>query len=110
MIDVALAIDEEAITVSHIRDGAGSYSHGKFTPGAPVTTPIRATIQPAGGRSLADMPEGIRQEAKFIAWSRVPLLNADRIIYASTTYKVIFVWSRPADGFYRAAIGEMKPA
>lgn len=110
MIDVAMAIDAEAVTVSHKRVGAGSYSDGgKWTPGgAVVTTSIRAAVQPASGRQLMDVPEGIRNEAKFVAWSRSNLLVEDRIVVGTVEYKIIFVWPRPRDGFTRAALGQMK--
>lgn len=111
MIDVAFAIDAEAITVTRERDAAGSYtSGGKFVEGASVSTSIRAAVQPAvgTGRKLMDMPEGVRDEAKFIAWSRTELRLEDRLIVAGIRYKIIFVWPRAHDGvFWRAALGQL---
>lgn len=107
-MDVALAIDAEAISVTRLRDGAGAYTAGgKYVEGATVSTPIRAAIQPASGRQLQDLEEGIRSEARFMAWSRADLQVNDRITVGAAKYKIIFVWPRPQDGFNRAALGLM---
>lgn len=111
-MDVAIAIDAEAISVVRKRDAAGSYvTGGKYVEGAPASTPIRMAIQPASGRQLMDLDEGIRTEAKFMGWSRADLQLNDRIEVGdpvTARYKIIFVWPRPQDGFNRVALGLMK--
>jgi hypothetical protein len=109
MTDVAIAIDGEAVNVSLARKAAGTYSaDGDFTPGAPATSAIRAAIQPASGKQLMDVPEGIRQEAGHIMWSRSELRNDDTITHDGSSYRVLHIWPRPVDGgFYRAAIGKV---
>lgn len=109
-MDVAAAIDAEAVpmTLTQIAVAGGSVPRGnggKFVPGAPASVAIMATIQPASGRVLDDLEEGIRKNASFVVWSRTVLRVNDGLLYNGETFRVLHVWPRPADGFYRAAIG-----
>ena len=106
MIDVAIAIDEEAVDVSLKRKATGTYNaDGDFVPGGETTSPIRAAIQPASGRQLMDLPEGIRNEARWLAWSRSEIRLDDTIAHSGSNYRVMFVWPRADGGFWRAALG-----
>jgi hypothetical protein len=106
MIDVAIAIDGEAVNVSLTRNAPGTWgTDGKWTPGADTTVVIRAAVQPASGRQLMDMPEGIREEARWIAWSRADLRLDDRIAHGGQDFRVMHVWPRMEGGFWRAAMG-----
>lgn len=106
MIDVAIAIDGEAVSVSLKRKAAGTYNaDGEFVPGAETTSTIRAAIQPASGRQLMDLPEGIREEARWLAWSRSEIRLDDEITHAGSRYRVMFVWPRAEGAFWRAAMG-----
>ena len=110
MIDVAIAIDGEARDVSLIIRAAGAYDEdGNFDQGSATTTTIRAAIFPASGNQLRDMPEGIRTEAGWVAWSRTSMAVENRIVDGSITYRVLFVWPRPEGGFTRAALGRVTP-
>ena len=103
-----LAILAEAVPVTHVA-AAGAYNtEGKWiaTPGAGDS--ILATVQPASGRQLMDMPEGIRTEAKYVMWSETSVVVGDVVIYSGSRYKVIYTWPRPADSFTRAALGLTK--
>lgn len=109
MIDVALAIDGEAVNVSLKRNAAGHYDqNGKWIPGVLSTSTIRAAIQPATGRQLEDLPDGIRNEARWLVWSRAEIRLDDVITHAGSGYRVIFVWPRADGGFHRAALGLLK--
>ncbi|MBN9074299.1 MAG: hypothetical protein J0H34_22405 [Rhizobiales bacterium] len=106
MIDVAIAIDGEAVNVSLTRKAAGDYNaDGEFVPGAPSTSTIRAAVQPASGRQLMDLPEGIRNEARWLAWSRSEIRLDDEMTQGGSRYRVMFVWPRAESGFWRAAMG-----
>jgi hypothetical protein len=105
MIDVAAAIDGEAVNVSLTRNAEGSRINHRWVAGAPTTSTIRAAIQPASGRKLEDLPDGIRNEARWLVWSRSELKLDDRITHAGATYRVMFVWPRADGGFWRAAAG-----
>lgn len=108
----ALAIDFYARDVSLTRTSAGYFDQ---TPGSPTfgdwieggesTSTIRATVQPAQGRQLQDMPEGVRSEAQWLIWSRTELKLDDTIGKDGKTYRVIHLWPRDEGGFYRAAMG-----
>lgn len=106
MIDVAIAIDGEAVNVALSRKAAGSYnSDGDFVPGAEAPSTIRAAVQPASGRQLMDLPEGIRNEARWLAWSRSEIRLDDKLTHSGSVYRVMFVWPRMEGGFHRAAMG-----
>lgn len=105
MTFAALAIDMQSRPAKRMRRTTGTYVGGKFIAGAPATVDIAAVIQPAAGRHLEDMPEGVRAEARYLIWSRAELLLEDRIPYKGGTYRIIHVWDRSEDNFYRAAMG-----
>lgn len=109
MINVAIAIDGEAVNVTLTQPGAGAYVGGKWVPGAAATSTIRAAIQPVKGNQLMDMPEGIRTEAGWIAWSRSPMKVDDQITASGVLYRVLFDWPRMEGGFYRVALGRKTP-
>lgn len=109
MIDVALAIDGEAVNVSLKREAAGHYDgDGNWVPGSATTSTIRAAIQPASGRQLEDLPDGIRNEARWLVWSRSEIRLDDEITHGGSCYRVMHVWPRADGGFWRAAAGLLK--
>ncbi|MGV4796130.1 hypothetical protein [Rhizobium sp. F40D2] len=108
MIDVAIAIDGEAVNVTLTTTAAGSYNDdGDFIQGAPTSATIRAAIQPVKGNQLMDMPEGIRTEAGWMLWSRSAVAVDDQIISGGIVYRILFAWPRLEGGFYRAALGRL---
>lgn len=112
MIDVAAAIDLEAVDWAHKRIAAasGTWVNGKWVPGAASTVTIKAVVQPSGGRpEMMDLPEGIRDEAERVAWTRTELKLTDELTRNGRTYRVIHVWDRSDDGsHYKAALGRVK--
>lgn len=109
MIDVAIAIDGEAVNVSLTREAAGDHDgDGNWVPGSATTSTIRAAIQPASGRQLEDLPDGIRNEARWLVWSRSEIRLDDEIGHAGSRYRVMHVWPRLEGGFWRAAAGLLK--
>lgn len=106
MIDVAVAIDGEAVNVSLKRKAAGHYDDdGNFVPAAETTATIRAAVQPASGRELMDLPEGLREEARWLVWSRSEIRIDDTIVHRGQPFRVMFAWPRMEGGFWRAAMG-----
>ena len=105
----ANAIDRRAWPVTRTRATEGAYNDdGEWVPGSSVSTTIKAVVQPVKGNQLMDMPEGIRTEAGWIAWSRSDIAVDDRITNNGVNYRVLFVWPRDQDGaFYRAALGKV---
>lgn len=109
MSDVALAIDGEAVNVTHTASGIGFWGDdGRWNGAAQPPVMIRAAIQPASGRQLMDMPEGIREEARWIAWSRSQIGLDDRIAHGGQSFRVLIVWPRMEGVFWRAALGLVK--
>lgn len=108
-MDVAIAIDAEAIDLTLKRNGPATFDlDGNYVfPGATTTT-IRGMVQPASGRRLMDLPEGIRYEAQFLLWSRSEIRADDVVTHAGSNYRVMYIWPRLADGFTRAAMGLVK--
>lgn len=105
-MDVAEAIDEEAVEVTLSAAAAGSYdAGGNWVAGGPTSGPIQAAIQPASGRVLQDLPEGLRAEVTLVGWSRSQVALGNEITYSGSNYRVVHVWPRPADGFYKFALG-----
>lgn len=104
----ANAIDRRAWAVIRSKASEGSYNDdGEWVPGSTVSTTIKAVVQPLKGNQLMDMPEGIRTEAGWIAWSRSDIAIDDRIANKGVTYRVLFVWPRDDGGFCRAALGKV---
>lgn len=111
MIDVAVAIDGEAVNVTRSRSAPGYHNDdGEWVPGIPDEATIRAAIQPVKGNQLMDMPEGIRTEAQWMAWSRSDMRVDDRITAVGIAYRVLYAWPRAEGGFYRAALGRLPEA
>ncbi len=110
MIDVAIAIDAEAVSMTRTRVVGGYYNDdGEYVPGGPASETIRAAIQPIKGNQLMDVPEGIRTEARWLCWSRASLVVDDVITHKGITYRVLFDWPRDEGSFYRAALGRTTP-
>lgn len=110
MTPVAIAIDGEAVNVTRTRRAAGAYNaDGDWIAGMSTSDTIRATIQPVRGHQLMDMPEGIRTEAGWIAWSRQAITVDDEIAHGGVNYRVLFTWPRAEGAFYRAALGRQTP-
>lgn len=104
-MDVAIAIDAEAVTVGHIVKG-GSWVNHKWVENNAGAVNIQAAVQPASGRQLMDLPEGVRTEAKFLLWTRSTISEDDLITFGGETWRIVFKWPRPMDGFNRAALGK----
>lgn len=110
MIDVAIAIDGEAVNVTRTRSAGGGYNDdGEWVPSLPDAATIRAAIQPASGNQLMDVPEGMRTEARWLLWSRSDVRVDDMITSSGVSYRVMHLWPRAEGGFYRAAIGRLDP-
>lgn len=97
MIDVALAIDPEAVDVTRTTPGAGSYdAEGFWVEGTPAVTTIKASVQPTNPRELRDLPEGIRSEATYTMRTRVTVSEDDEITYNGKTWRILKVATWPS--------------
>ena len=110
MIEVAAAIDAEAEPVVLRTRGADTYDDaGNAVPGSWTSTQGQAAIQPASGRSLQDLPEGIRSQVSYVGWTRLPVAEDNEIIYRGSSYRVVNTRPRVMDGFTRFAMGRVGP-
>lgn len=106
MVAVAQAIDRLAVSVMLTREAPGYYNqNGDWVPGSSTTSTIKAAVQPASGRQLEDLPDGMRASARWLLWSRAEIRLDDKIDHAGSTYRAMHLWPRAEGGFYRAAIG-----
>jgi predicted Rdx family selenoprotein len=109
--DVSAAISLEDTQVA-LRTRTGGYYEpgGKWVLGVIQDTPFRAAVQPTNSRSLQDLPEGVRDEARYLLWAaHFTLRIDDYVVYDTDVFRVIHVWDRIRDGgFMRAALGQVK--
>ena len=105
-VDVAEAIDDEAVPVMFKAPAGAVYdARGNAVPeAAPDPFPGAAAVQPASGRMLQDLPEGLRAEVSMVGWSRTMVALKWEVVYGAETYRVVHVWPRPADGFSKFAM------
>lgn len=110
MINLWDHIKAEAVPVTWTPKGEGDYnSDGDFVPASTVATSILAVVQPATGNKLTDLPEGIRTEAQYLLWTDQPVDEDDEITHSDTTYRILYLWPRSAEGgFRRAAMGRKR--
>lgn len=88
---------------------AGSWLDGRFTPGLTVDTQINATVQPATARDLEILPEAERRKQIMAVWALVPInisgdsseTDSDLLVIDGDTHKVIHVFNRSQNGFYK---------
>lgn len=105
-MDVAEAIDDEAVPVVFKPPAGATYTKGgDALPGAaPDPVPGMAAVQPSSGRLLQDLPEGLRAEVSMVGWSRTMVALKWEVVYGGNIYRVVHVWERPADGFCKFAM------
>ncbi|QJD54316.1 hypothetical protein [Aminobacter phage Erebus] len=108
ILDLGFVIEAEAQPAVFERKSGGNYVEGDWIANAANVVNTTATIQPASGRQLMDVPEGVRAEARFLLWTRSELALDDVVIYGGARYRVVYTWPRPEGGFNRAALGLTK--
>lgn len=82
---------------TRLRESPGTYdAHGKYVPGAIVSTTITGNFQPFPGARLQSLQEGERQQGQLEIYTSFDLrtadqytgASADRIVYKGITYEV----------------------
>ena len=109
--DVSAAVILEETDVALRRREGGYYEpSGKWVLGVIEDTPFRAAVQPTNSRSLDDLPEGVRDEARYLLWAAHFDLKLDEyVVYDGDVFRVIHVWDRIRDGgFCKVALGQVK--
>src|SRR5687767_14060388 len=98
-------IDAEAVPVDVLRQSAGTYVHGEWIPGVETPETILATVQPVTGKELRDMPEGVRNDARFSLWTRSAIATDEFVIYGGSKHRVMTSIPRLEGGFTKAIFG-----
>lgn len=106
MSDVAEAIDAEAVPVTFQAPAGATYDTkgNAVRDDAPDPVSGMAAVQPASGRMLQDLPEGLRAEVSMVGWSRTMVAVKWEVVYGGETFRVVHTWPRPADGFTKFAM------
>lgn len=89
----------KSYTLSVERVAPGSYVRGKFVPGGPTTFSIKTSWQPATGRELEALPEGMRQSTVFKGYPSTEVKTAD-----PKTLQAEDVITGPDGGSYRVVL------
>jgi hypothetical protein len=110
MISLGVTDGENTIGLAVVTRSADSYdANGNGVKGA-ETDPvdIQGDVQPASGKMLQDLPEGMRDEIEYMIWTPFDVKNDHVIVYSGQRYRVFKTWPRREDGFTKAAIGVLK--
>jgi hypothetical protein len=108
--DVSMAVVLEETDVILRRDPGGYYDPGgKWVMGVVNDESFRAAVQPTNSKALQDLPEGVRDEARYLLWAaHFALALDDNVIYDGDLFRVIHVWDRIRDGGYtKVALGQL---
>jgi hypothetical protein len=107
------AIDDFSTgTYSVRRRAAATRSGGRTVLGAASTFSVVASVQPAGGRDLRNLPEGSRGDETFVVYAYVELRMDDEVTIRSEPHRVVRVEQHDAFGetHWRAwAVRQAKP-
>lgn len=99
-------------TLTVTRRAPGTLNKGRHTAGDATTHVISANVQPASGRDLLRLPEGLRTRETIAIWTAGDLrtvdestsLPADVVAYDGASYEVQLVETWTVLGGYRKAI------
>lgn len=110
MLTLGVTNFDEMLTVQVITREADSYdTNGNGVKGEendPVD--IEADVQPVDGKTLQDLPEGVRDEVNHVMWTPYDLQNDHVVVYNDDQHRVVKTWPRRSDNFTKAAIGRLK--
>lgn len=99
---------DATLTLQVITRGVDSYDADgngvKGAESAPVD--IKADVQPVSGKTLQDLPEGVRDEVEHVLWTPFDLQTDHVVLFQGNRHRVVKIWSRREDGFTKAAIGK----
>lgn len=97
-------IGAENITLRRVSVAIGVTSEGRATDPVIAVSIIRASVQPARGRDLQYLTEGLRQSVEHVVYTRTKLrtadqntgLLADQLVIDGETFDVVHVESHRA--------------
>lgn len=113
--DVTAALTDLLESVNHTTYSAGSYVEGEWIAGSPTASSIQAVCQPASQAEVLQLfPEGESDKLVYKFWSETKMktankatgIEADRVAYAGSTFKIISVEDWKTIGGFHTAYGE----
>jgi hypothetical protein len=109
MITLGVTDGNDTIAVSVITRAGDSYDvDGNGVKGeANDPVAIEADIQPAAGKVLRDLPEGVRDESSHVIWTPFDLQLDHIVVYEGKNHRVVETYPRQNDGFTKAAISRV---
>lgn len=109
MMTLGVTEFDETLTIQVVTRAADSYdSNGNSVKGSEADpVDIQADVQPATGKLLQDLPEGVRDEVNHFLWTPYDLQNDHVILFEGDRHRVVKTWRRRSDGFTKAAIGKL---
>lgn len=103
----ALALDSFAGAMTITRRAAGSYVNGLWVEGGEDEIPIQGVALAITPRGLMDLPEGIRESAAAVLYSRTEIRPDDETTWRGVSYRVTHVWDRVEGGFFKATLAKV---
>ncbi len=93
-LDVAAVVDGMAQPVTLLRYAAPTIAAGRASYAAPTSSTIAALVVPLSGRELDRLPEGVRQRARFAAFTTSTVrtasqeigVKADELVFEGETW------------------------
>ena len=105
-LNVAFAIDLWQEDVVLKTRGPNTYnSTGDIAVSYLPDVTIKAMVVPATGKTLQEVPEGMRDEAQLVLWTRVDLTTDDEIEYLNDRYRLLTVEKWTQGAYNKAILG-----
>lgn len=109
MMTITLGVTDgnDTIGLQVITRAADSYdeSGNGVKGGENPAVDIQGDVQPATGKMLKDLAEGVRDQVDHMVWTSYDLKNDHVVVYDGQRHRVVDSWPRRQDGFTKAAIG-----
>lgn len=103
----ALALDSFAGAMTLTRRAPGSFVNGLWVEGSASTIAIQGVALAITPRELMDLPEGIREDAAAVLYSRTEIRTEDETTWRGVSYRVTHVWDRVEGGFFKATLAKV---
>lgn len=84
----------------------GYDDNGRRLAGGPVVETVIGTVQPASGRDLRRLPEGLREAGAITLYAPAEIRLNDTVTHAGRRYSVGHVEAWPRGGYWRAIATE----
>lgn len=110
MMTLGVTDFDDTLTIQVVTRSADGYDgDGNGVKGSDADpVDIQADVQPATGKMLQDLPEGVRDQVDHMIWTPYDLQNDHVIVYDGDRHRVVKTWPRRSDNFTKAAIGKLK--